>query len=190
MPDRDVAFVRRNKLYVADFSDWINDDYQECNAMLSLLTVQEREHMYTRKEVRHALKAEEFIRNAGYPSQAEAVSLVRDGNINNMPVNIVDVNAYYDIYGPLVETVHGKTTKKKVSFIQGDVDNGIKEQCRLQTLVSDIMHLNKNTFMISVASPLELTISSQLSSQSAQSLGQALQVQINLLRTMVLTHIW
>jgi hypothetical protein len=52
-----------------------------------------------------------------------------------------------------------------------------------QTLVSDIRHLNKKYFLISVASPLELTISSALTSQSAPSLGQALQVQINLLRS-------
>jgi hypothetical protein len=26
MPNKDVTFVRKNKLYVADFSDWIDDD--------------------------------------------------------------------------------------------------------------------------------------------------------------------
>jgi hypothetical protein len=183
MADRDVTFMRRNKLYIADFSEWIDDDYEECNAVLSLMTLEEREHMYTRKEVKRALKAEEFVKNAGYPSQAEAVSMVRDGNINNMPVNVVDVNTYYDIYGPVVEAVRGKSNKKKVSFAHGGVDEGIREQRRMQTLVSDVMHLNRKYFLISVVSPRELTISSALASQSAPSLGQALQVQINLLRS-------
>jgi hypothetical protein len=54
MPGKDVEFVRRNKLYVADFSEWLDPEYEECYAMLSLMTAEEREHMYTRKEVRRA----------------------------------------------------------------------------------------------------------------------------------------
>jgi hypothetical protein len=34
------------------------------------MTLEEREHLYTRKEMRRALKAEEFVRNAGYPRLA------------------------------------------------------------------------------------------------------------------------
>jgi hypothetical protein len=183
MPNKGVEFVRRNKLYVADFSDWINDEYEECNALLSLMTLEEREHMYTRKEVRRALRAELFIRNAGHPSQNEAVSMVRDGNINNIPLSVNDVNTYYDIYGPMVEAVRGKSTKRRVTFVQSSMDDGVKEQRKIQSLVSDVMHVKQVPFLVTIASPLELTISCPLTSQSKPSLGQALQVQINLLRS-------
>ena len=183
MPDKDVRFVRRNKLYIADFSEWLDPDYEECYAMLSLMTAEEREHMYTRKEVRRALQAKEFIKNAGYPSRNEAVHLVRDGNINNVPVSVKDVATYYDIYGPMVEAVRGKTTNKKVRFFQGDADDALREQRVMQSLISDVMFMKKLPFLVTVASPLELTISSSLSSQTMNSLGQALQVQINLLRS-------
>jgi Reverse transcriptase (RNA-dependent DNA polymerase). len=180
---RDLEFVRRNKLYVADFSDWVNPDYQECNALLNLLTVEEREHMYTRKEVERAHEAKEFIKNAGYPSRNEAIHLIRDGNLNNVPIAVEDVNRYYDIYGPMVEMVRGKTTKRKVKFIRDEPDMGIKEQRKMQRLTSDVMFVKQVPFLVSIASPLELTISSTLTSQKLGSLGQALQVQINLLRS-------
>jgi hypothetical protein len=183
MADRDLEFVRRNKLYVADFSEWMDPDYEECNALLSLLTVEEKEHMYTRKEVKRAQQARDFIRNAGYPSRNEAIHLIRDGNINNVPVGVEDVNRYYDIYGPMVAAVRGKSTNKKVSFVGNEVDHGLKEQRKMQKLTSDVMFLKKLPFLVTIASPLELTISSALSSQTMSSLGQALQVQINLLRS-------
>ena len=69
------------------------------------------------------------------------------------------MNTYYDIYGPITEVVRGKSTNKKVKFAQGVVDTALKEQRVMQTLTTDIMYLNKQTFLITVASPLELTIS-------------------------------
>jgi hypothetical protein len=44
-------------MYVADFSDWL---VAEEELEVNLMTVQEREHLYNRKEIRHALKAKEF----------------------------------------------------------------------------------------------------------------------------------
>jgi hypothetical protein len=183
MPDRDIEFTRRDKLYVADFSDWIKDTYNECSMMLSLMTVEEREHMYTRKEKRRALEAKDFIKNAGYPSRNEAIHMVRDGNINNMPISVNDINNYYDIYGPMVEVVRGKTTKRAARTTDPGADQGLREQQKMQVLTSDVMHVRQQTFLLSVASPLELTISSPLSNQGKSCIGQALQVQINLLRS-------
>jgi hypothetical protein len=183
MPERDLKFVRRDKLYVADFSNWISDTYNESNLMLSLMTIEEREHMYTRKEKRRALEAREFIKNAGYPSRNEAIHMVRDGNINNVPVTVNDINNYYDIYGPMVEIVRGKTTGRAARTFDAGVDAGLKEQQKMQVMTSDIMYLLQQPFLVSVASPLELTISCPLSNQGKSCLGQALQVQINLLRS-------
>jgi Reverse transcriptase (RNA-dependent DNA polymerase). len=145
--------------------------------------VEEREHMHTRKEINRALEAKEFIKNAGYPSRAEAIHLIRDGNLNKVPLGVEDVNRYYNIYGPMPEMVRGKSTNKKVKFIRDEVDVGLKEQKKIQKMTSDVMFIRKVPFLISVASPLELTISSVLTSQKLGGLGQALQVQINLLRS-------
>lgn len=41
--------------------------------------------MYTKKEVRGAKKAGEFVNSAGFPSEGEAVNMVTDGNIEICP---------------------------------------------------------------------------------------------------------
>jgi hypothetical protein len=74
------------------------------------MTAEEHEHMYTRMEVKHALQAKEFIKSSDYSSRNEAIHLIRDGNINNIPVSVQDVNSYYDIYGPM----HHRGSERKV----------------------------------------------------------------------------
>jgi hypothetical protein len=88
MNDRDLVFERRGKLYIGDFSDWINDGYQKNQQELSLVTTtRDREHLYTKKELKGANQAKEFLKNAGFPSENEAIHLIRDGNIQNVPVS-------------------------------------------------------------------------------------------------------
>jgi Arginine methyltransferase-interacting protein, contains RING Zn-finger len=182
MNDRDLVFNRRNKLYVADFSDWIKQDFEESYAAICMMTVAEKEHMYTKKEVEGAKKAGEFIRNAGYPSKGEAVNLVRDGNIENVPVSVQDIRTFYDIYGEPVEAVRGKMTKKKRAARE-EMDPSVREERRIQVMTSDVMHINGENFLVSVASPLELTMATHLTSQSKPKLGEGLQAHINLLRS-------
>jgi len=58
MDDRDVVFKRTDGMYVADFSDWLVDDkdrVSEIHTDLCLQTVEERESLYPRKQVRKAL---------------------------------------------------------------------------------------------------------------------------------------
>jgi len=142
-PMKDVVFLKKNKMYVADFSDWINPEYKNTQAQLSLMTADEREHLYTKKEVKRALEAKEFIKNAGYPSLKEAVHLAQDGNIIGMPQTATDITRYYDIYGPPVEAIRGMTTNKKVGNIVGIGAPELREQRTRQELVMDIMFLAK-----------------------------------------------
>ena len=52
MEDRDLEFVKKNKLYVADFSDWIQDtDLKHARMPLSLATV---ESQLSKKELAKA----------------------------------------------------------------------------------------------------------------------------------------
>ena len=109
MPGMDLEFVRRNKIFVADMSDWIREDYDED---LTFMTVEEREHVLNRKEKMKALDAKEFVRVAGFPSKKEALAMVRDGNVNDMPHEADDIKDYCDIYDVPVASVRGKWTKK------------------------------------------------------------------------------
>ena len=77
MGEDELVFERRDKLYIADMSDWIKDSYKENDNSLSFLTVAEKEYMYIRKERRKALQAGEFVKNAGFPSKIEAIKMKR-----------------------------------------------------------------------------------------------------------------
>ena len=121
---------------VADFSAWIQD-HDESN--LIMMNAEEREHLYTRKEVRKALEAKEFLRKAGYPSEKEAVHLARDGNLDGMRESADDVWRYLDIYGKQVEALQGKMTQNHVKAIDLG-DDGAKEQRTHQHLASDVMY--------------------------------------------------
>jgi hypothetical protein len=84
-------------------------------AELSLLTVKEKEDLYTMREVRKALEAGEFLKSMGYPSQKEALGIVRDGNVNNIPYTAADINRFYDTGEGRIRTRQGCTVADKES---------------------------------------------------------------------------
>ena len=73
----------------------------------------EREHLYTRRERRKALEAGEFIKNKAYPTETEAIAMIRDGNVKDIPHTVDQVRAFYDIYGTRPAILRGKMTNKK-----------------------------------------------------------------------------
>ncbi|MFN9982427.1 MAG: hypothetical protein ACK53Y_21045, partial [bacterium] len=93
LEERDMIFTRRNKMWVGDFSDWIITDEErrrELRMDLSLLTVKDKEDLYTKREVTRALEAGEFLKSMGYPTKQEALGIVRDGNVKNIPYTAED----------------------------------------------------------------------------------------------------
>ncbi len=141
LPDRDIEFVRRGKMYVADWEE-----------VRSVFTTT----VYMKAEERRAKRAYELLRTSGDPSMAEAVHLVEDGNISSMPaLTCEDIRRAYEIYGSPPEFVHGKMTKKKVSWAIVDEDLMLDE--KKQVLYSDVMHIDSNKFLITICEPLQLT---------------------------------
>jgi hypothetical protein len=138
LPERDITFERRGKLYITDF------------ARDSQVHVTKA---YTKAEEERARQAYELIRNAGFPSYQEAVHLVEDGNIAHMPVlSAADVRRAYDLYGAHPEYVRGKMVKKKTSRAVID-DNLILDE-KKQTLYADIMHIDGSKYLVTVCEPL------------------------------------
>jgi len=183
MDHRDVIFTKRDKMYVADFSDWVVGEQQQVGALkteLSLMTVSEREGMYQRKDIPRALEAGEFLKSLGYPTQSEALRIVSDGNVMNVPYTLADIKRFFDIYGAQVPGLRGKTTKRHVSRHRTE-DAMAKLQIMNQQLVADVVHVAGEKFLLSISSPLELLLVYHLSSLTAQELGNALQKHFNTL---------
>jgi hypothetical protein len=121
------------------------------------------------------------MKNSGYPSPNEFLKLVSDGNVTNMPLlRCEDALRAYEIFGPPAEYVRGKLTKSKVNRVPMDLM--LKVDDKDQTLWSDVMHVDANEFFISVADLLQLLIVSYLKDEAANSLGEALQSQLEVLR--------
>ena len=175
LPNSDLTFYRRNKMYVADMRDW-------ATAHANVTTVAEREAQYSKVEVARAREARDLVRNSGFDSERDAVSLVSDGNITGVRLTPRDIRRAFDIYGKPFEAVRGKTTSKKVS--RQYVDTALKaEQQKEQRLYTDIFNVRQQPFMLTLAEPMGLTIVAALENETTDQLGLALQEHVNLLRS-------
>ena len=176
MKDCDAVFARRGKMYVAP----LKLRAEAVRAQSLVTTVAEREEGYGKLEVKKAREARTFMRNAGAASEKDGVRLAEDGNIRDVPVTGQDIRRSVAIYGPDPAAVKGKTTKSKAGWLRPDV--AVMEQRSTQTLHGDVMHIGRNEYLICVAKPLDLKITTRLDSQTARALGEALQDQISMLR--------
>jgi hypothetical protein len=140
MDHKDIEFRREGKLYIAD---WEENDYVDHGAVLA--TVKDNEAKYTKHEVEKAKEAYEFIRNAGFPSEEEAIHLIEDRNIVDLP-NLTrnDVKRAFKIYGQHVESVRGKMTQKVVR--REHFDETLKGEEKNQRLYSDVMQIREESY--------------------------------------------
>ena len=175
LPDSDLTFYRKNKMYVADMRDW-------ATAKVNVTTVAEREAQYSKVEVARAREARDLIRNSGFDSERDAVQLVSDGNVTGVRLTPSDIRRAFDIYGRPFEAVRGKQTNKKVSRQYADPELKAEQQ-KEQRLYTDIFSVRQQSFMLTLAEPLGLTIVTSLENETTDQLGLALQEQVNLLRS-------
>lgn len=96
----------------------------------------------TRKEIEKARLAQEFIRNAAYPRESEAVRIIHDRNVQNVPVSAHDVRNSFDIYGPTPEMVRGKMVERKRGSEYALIDKYLKEERKSRILHSEVMHID------------------------------------------------
>ena len=176
MLDRDLVFKRHGKIYLADMRDWVTP------GGLAMMTVQEREAIYTKRQVDNAKKAGDFVRNAGYPSQGEAIKMIRNGNITNIPVEVSDVKLFYEIYGEPIASIKGKTTNQKDVNVRDNYDEGLRMQITEQSFTTDIMYVAGEKFMVSLAEPLNLIITAHIPNLDQITLGHALQGHFDILQ--------
>lgn len=88
LEDVNIVFERKNKLYVADLSNWIEDEDEP-----------ERRALYTKSDIKRAKEAQDFIINAGFPSEQAAVNMIENGDIIESPITRDDIKLANEIYG-------------------------------------------------------------------------------------------
>ncbi len=101
---KEIIFERKNKMFVAKIDQVAS----------ILMTIGEKKLQYSSAEVKRAEQAYELLKNVGYPSAAELINLLGDGNVLDMPaLTRSDITRAYDIFGQPPEYVRGKLTKKR-----------------------------------------------------------------------------
>ena len=106
---------------------WFGDRYNFDNDnVINLTTVQENEQRFSKREVNNAKSVKEFVDRMGYPSINELIRMFKSGAINNLPFSLEDINRAYEIYGPDVPAIKGKTTVHKPTKII--IQQGFKSQ--------------------------------------------------------------
>jgi hypothetical protein len=128
------------------------------------------------------LEAGDFLKALGYPTEAEALRIVSDGSVLNVPHSTVDVKRFFDIYGAQVPSLRGKATRRHVKVHR--VENPTsKMQITDQQVVADMIHVAGEKFLLSISSPLELLLVYHLASLKTEDLRNALQKHVNTLRS-------
>jgi hypothetical protein len=97
LPEQDLVFHRKKKLYLADFLDIDRHLY---------LT-----KAYMKGEEACTKLAYDLVCLSRYPSLQEAIHLVKDGNMTHVPgITADDMKRSFEIFGEPVGSIRGKMT--------------------------------------------------------------------------------
>jgi hypothetical protein len=140
--------------------------------------------MFSARERTEALQARDLIRLLGFASPQSVVRMINQGCIINCPVTAKAIEHAYKIFGPDVATLRRKSKQRKpITPNPAQVPRLLPVN---QTLDCDIMFVNSHAFLISVSSPLRLTLVNHLGTgegaRNTGNLRKALDLQINTYR--------
>ena len=148
-----LCFGRRDNIYPCNMKPFV---HTHCLAT----TVEENEAGYTQRELKGARTAKDLASQLGYPNIRDLLEVINTGSIINLPVTQRDVLRAYNIYGPDLASIKGKTTSKKQ--VRADMDTIVKHIRMDQSLCTDIMFVSGEPYLISISMPLGLIMTSDL----------------------------
>ena len=126
-----IHFRRVGNFYIADISEWSRPKTYD-----TYLSGKENGARLTNTDMKRALLARDFLANAGYPSERQAVDMVTTGNILNLSITAKDVRNAYRIWGKDAAYVRGKARramdKRKNEHIH--ITTNLKETGYLETI--------------------------------------------------------
>ena len=172
------SFKNTDGLYICQLSDmW--------NRQQVLVTVAQNERLYTQREIKKAKLARDVVRSLGYPSHSNLIQMINSGSIINCPVSAKDVQRAYNIYGPEIGNLKGKTVlRPSIPYKEEHLPRMIAKE---QTLHVDLMFVNLHAFLVSVGTPLGFTMVNDLGykvgGKAKTVIRKALLSQINLYKS-------
>ena len=99
---------------------------------------------------------------------------VHNCNFDSIPIKAKAVKTSYKELGEHPAVSRGKMTKRKVSWGR-EKDSELICREKTQTMISDVMEISKELFLLTLLVPLELTLLSGLADTKEEPLGGAIQ---------------
>ena len=139
------VFDLKNKLYTCNMR---NASVHE--------TVAQREMQYTERELRTARDVRVMLRRLGSPNRFEVADMIKYNVFRNCPYSYDDIYRTYDIYGPDLLELRGKTVRRVPTpatpnrlprVVPSEID-----------LFVDIFYVDSDAFLVSVSSKIALTM--------------------------------
>jgi hypothetical protein len=152
-----------------------DDDEDVTRVRTGVETVEENLKLYTKKEVAAAGRARAFSAAMCHPSTKVVLDIVRSGRAEGLDFGVPDVLRAIDIYGPSLESVRGKETRKKrISIPQKAAGLVVDAE---QVLHIDIAFFAGIPFLVSVAKPLGLLMAEWIKSREIKDVMAAIEKQ-------------
>ena len=144
-------------------------------ATMLVTTVAENYEGFTKREVLKAHEARRLQRMLGCPSDRDFQGMVREKLIANCPVTITDVQNAYQILGPDLAGLRGKTVRRKPEHVAVDyvaVPRDFLDRHRNVTVTADLMFVNGLPFLITQSRGINLVTIEFASTRTAQNLSK------------------
>ena len=149
-PIDDLSITRRdNDLYVCNFAP--------SNVFVS--TVSDLESQYTKREVQEAQAARNLQCRLAAPTDMKLIKALSDGTIEGTTVTAEHVRRATSIYGPSLESIKGRTTRKKRTPIPITNHHRVTDA---QTMYIDIFFACTLPYLITKVQPLDHIMASLL----------------------------
>ena len=114
---------------------------------------------FIKREVEEEQKAREAQAMLGHPTNRNFLGMVRGGMISNCPVTTNTVKNAYQIFGPDLAGIRGRTVRRPPESVTTDyvqIPRAILKQHQLVTLAVDVMFVNGVLFLVSATIRLNL----------------------------------
>ena len=128
--------------------------------MLLLNTVSENREGFTQREYEGGREAQGAMHLLGLPLERGFENMVRSNMIVNCPVTFSDVKNAKLVFGPDINSLKGKSVRRKPASVVTDyveIPREILELRKELEVSTDIIFINKFPFLVSISRRLKIT---------------------------------
>ena len=160
----DVYYFQRDvnaeNIYICDLS------CHPVSRCAMVMTVSDNLSKYTKREVKSAELARQYIRRTDYMSAGKLIKTIKTGKIRNCKVSVQDVLRSIDIWGKDLGNLKGKSTAHKVRENRSTALERL-EVAEKQDMHIDLLYFNEQGYMLALFQPLDLAVAIKLQGYSA-----------------------